>query len=194
MQVRSAWVTAHDRAHYWPEAKEIVVHLVYEAGLRRVLGVQVVGEGEVTKRVDVATQLIARGADLADFASLEQAYAPPFAPAIDPLAQAAFAAENQEEGIEARGPGVALGGLRLLDVRHPGERAERPLSAPARQMPLEDLRSSLPFPESGPWLAVCERGARSAEAVRLLRAAGGSASYLAGGLRLRALMGLEGAG
>jgi len=194
MQVRSAWVTAHDRAHYWPEAKEIVIHLLYETGARRVLGVQAVGEGEVTKRVDVATQLIARGADLADFAGLEQAYAPPFAPAIDPLAQAAFAAENQEEGIEACRPGEAVAGLRLLDVRHRGEREERPLPGSACGTPLEELRSALPPLDSGPWLAVCERGARSAEAVRLLRAAGGSASYLAGGLRLRALMGLEGAG
>jgi NADPH-dependent 2,4-dienoyl-CoA reductase/sulfur reductase-like enzyme/rhodanese-related sulfurtransferase len=190
IQARSAWVVAHDRAHYWPEAKEIVVHLVYEAGSRRVLGVQAVGDGEVAKRVDVATQLIARGADLGDFANLEQAYAPPFAPAIDPLATAAFAAENQEEGIEARAPGAVFAGLRLLDVRHKGETEERPLPASARQTPLEELRAAVPLPVPGEWLAVCERGARSAEAVRLLKAAGGSASYLAGGLRLRSLMGL----
>lgn len=192
MRARSAWVTAHDRAHYWPEAKEIVVHLVYEAGSRRVLGVQAVGEGEVAKRVDVATQLIARGADLDELANMEQAYAPPFAPAIDPLALAAFAAQNQEDGIEARCPGDEGRGLRLLDVRHPGERQERPLAGASRGTPLEELRSALPPLEDGPWLAVCERGARSAEAVRLLKAAGGSASYLAGGLRLMALMGLEG--
>lgn len=192
VRARSAWVTAHDRPHYWPEAREIVVHLVYEADSRRVLGVQAVGEGEVAKRVDVATQLIARGADLEEFANMEQAYSPPFAPAIDPLALVAFAAENQEEGIEARGPGEGARGLRLLDVRHGGERKERPLSSPARETPLEELRAALPLPEDGPWLVVCERGARSAEAVRLLRASGGSASYLAGGLRLKALMGLEG--
>ncbi len=192
MRARSAWVTAHDRAHYWPEAKEIVVHLVYEADSRRVLGVQAVGEGEVAKRVDVATQLIARGADLEEFANIEQAYAPPFAPAIDPLALAAFAAGNQEEGIEACGPGEVLAGLRLLDVRHGSERKERPLPGPARETPLEELRGALPLPEDGPWLVVCERGARSAEAVRLLQGSGGSARYLAGGLRLKALMGLEG--
>lgn len=192
MRARSVWVSAHDRAHYWPEAKEIVVHLVYEADSRRVLGVQAVGEGEVAKRVDVATQLIARGADLGEFANMEQAYAPPFAPAIDPLALAAFAAENQEEGIEARDPGEVLAGLRLLDVRHGSERKERPLPGPATETPLEELRAALPLPEGGPWMAVCERGGRSAEAVRLLRAVGSSASYLAGGLRLKARMGLGG--
>ena len=192
LRARSAWVSAHDRAHYWPEAKEIVVHLVYEADSRRVLGVQAVGEGEVAKRVDVATQLIARGANLEEFANIEQAYAPPFAPAIDPLALAAFVAENQEEGIEARGPGEGTKGFRLLDVRHRSERKERPLPGPALETPLEELRAALPLPGESPWLAVCERGGRSAEAVRLLRAAGGSASYLAGGLRLAVLMGLEG--
>jgi NADPH-dependent 2,4-dienoyl-CoA reductase/sulfur reductase-like enzyme/rhodanese-related sulfurtransferase len=192
-KARSAWVTAHDRAHYWPEAREIVVHLVYEEDSGRVLGVQAAGEGEVAKRVDVATQLIARGAGLEEFANIEQAYAPPFAPAIDPLAQAALAAANQEEGIEAREPGELLAGLRLLDVRHGEERKERPLPAPARETPLEALRAALPLPEDGPWLVVCERGARSAEAVRLLRASGGSASYLAGGLRLRARLALESA-
>jgi NADPH-dependent 2,4-dienoyl-CoA reductase/sulfur reductase-like enzyme/rhodanese-related sulfurtransferase len=191
-RARSVWVTAHDRAHYWPEAKEIVVHLVYEAETRRVLGVQAAGEGEVAKRVDVATQLILRGADLAEFANLEQAYAPTYAPAIDPLAQAAFAAENQEDGVAAREPGGDSRGLRLLDVRHRSEQAERPLTGRARTTPLEELRAALPLSEEGPWLAVCERGARSAEAVRLLQASGSPATYLAGGLRLRTRMGLEG--
>ena len=187
---RSVWVTAHDRAHYWPEAAEIAVHLVYEAGSRRVLGVQAVGAGEVAKRVDVATTYIARGATVTELAGLEHAYAPPFAPAIEPLAAAAFAAENQEDGIEARRPDEPFAGARVLDVRHPGERAKHPLVG-ATAIPLEELRAALPLPGRGPWLAVCERGARSAEAARLVRAAGGSASYLGGGMQLRAMMGLE---
>jgi NADPH-dependent 2,4-dienoyl-CoA reductase/sulfur reductase-like enzyme/rhodanese-related sulfurtransferase len=190
LAARSVWVTAHDRAHYWPEAKEIAIHLVYEAPTRRVLGVQVVGAGEVAKRVDVASSFIARGADLAALAELEQAYAPPYAPAIDPLATAAFAAINQEDGLVARRPDDLRPDDRVLDVRHPGERARRPIAA-AAAIPLEELRAALPLPDGRPWLAVCERGARSAEAARLLRAAGGAACYLGGGLQLRAMMGLE---
>ena len=188
------WVTAHDRAHYWPEAREIAIHLVYEVGSRRVLGVQAVGGGEVAKRVDVATGFVARGAAVSELAGLEHAYAPPYAPAIDPLAATAFAAENQEDGIEARSPGEALAGNRLLDVRHAGERARHPLPAGATAIPLEELRAALPLPGSDHWLAVCERGTRSAEAARLVRASGGSASYLGGGMQLRAMMGLEDVG
>ncbi len=187
---RSVWVTAHDRAHYWPEAAEIAIHLVYEAGSRRVLGVQAVGAGEVAKRVDVATAYIARGATVTELAGLEHAYAPPFAPAIDPLATAAFAAENQEDGLEARPPDESFTGARVLDVRHPGERTKHPLPE-AMAIPLEELRAALPLSSRDRWLAVCERGARSAEAARLVRASGGSASYLGGGVRLRAMMGLE---
>ena len=187
---RSVWVTAHDRAHYWPEAAEIAIHLVYEAGSRRVLGVQAVGAGEVAKRVDVATAYIARGATITELAGLEHAYAPPFAPAIDPLATAAFAAENQEDGLEARRPDEPFAGVRVLDVRHPGERSKHPLPE-ATAIPLEELRAALPLPGRDRWLAVCERGARSAEAARLVRSSGGSASYLGGGMQLRAMMGLE---
>ncbi|HQT93888.1 MAG: hypothetical protein B7Z68_02380 [Acidobacteria bacterium 21-70-11] len=187
---RSVWVTAHDRAHYWPEAAQIAIHLVYEAGSRRVLGVQAVGAGEVAKRVDVATAYIARGATITELAGLEHAYAPPFAPAIDPLAAAAFAAENQEDGLEARRPDEPFAGVRVLDVRHPGERSKHPLPE-ATAIPLEELRAALPLPGRDRWLAVCERGARSAEAARLVRSSGGSASYLGGGMQLRAMMGLE---
>jgi NADPH-dependent 2,4-dienoyl-CoA reductase/sulfur reductase-like enzyme/rhodanese-related sulfurtransferase len=190
LAARSVWVTAHDRAHYWPEATEIAIHLVYETGTRRLLGVQAAGAGEVAKRVDVATAYVARGATLTELASLEHAYAPPFAPAIDPLAAAAFAAENQEDGVEAQRPDEPFAGFRVLDVRHPGERAKRPLPE-ATVIPLEELRAALPLPDSGHWLAVCERGTRSAEAARLLRSSGGSASYLGGGMQWRAMMGLE---
>jgi NADPH-dependent 2,4-dienoyl-CoA reductase/sulfur reductase-like enzyme/rhodanese-related sulfurtransferase len=188
---RSVWVTAYDRAHYWPEAKEIVVHLVYEAGSRRVLGVQAVSEGEVAKRIDVATQFVRRGASIDELADVEHAYAPPFAPAIDPLARAAFAAQNQEDGVEATRPDEALAALCLLDVRHHDERVQRPLGTAAAATPIEELRRALPPRGSGPWVTVCERGTRAAEAVRLLRAAGESATYLGGGARLRTLMGLE---
>jgi NADPH-dependent 2,4-dienoyl-CoA reductase/sulfur reductase-like enzyme/rhodanese-related sulfurtransferase len=187
---RSVWLTAYDRAHYWPERQEIVIHLVYEAGSRRVLGVQAVSEGEVAKRIDVATQFIRRGASIDELAKLEHAYAPPFAPAVDPLAQAACAAQNQEDGVEARRPDEALAAVRVLDVRHADERGERPLAA-AAATPLEELRAALPTGGGGPWVTVCERGTRAAEAVRLLHAAGEEAAYLGGGARLRALMGLE---
>ena len=125
--MRASWVTADDRAHYWPESATIHIKLVYEPGSQRVLGVQAVGKGDVVKRVDVATQLMARGATLAEFAQIEHAYSPAYAPAVDPLAVAAMAAQNQEDGVEAEPPLVPL--VEVTDLRLPEERQERPARA-----------------------------------------------------------------
>ncbi len=188
LEARSVWVTAHDRAHYWPEAKEIVVHLVYDPVSQRVLGVQLVGEGEVAKRADVATQLITRGATLADLGAIEHAYAPPYAPAVEPLAVAAWVAQNQEDGIIACSPAESLAGEAVLDVRHPDEQCDRPFAGNATtSLPLEGLREGGGALGLGPWMVVCERGARSAEALRWLQAHERYARYLGGGLRLRAM-------
>lgn len=182
----SAWVVGHDAAHYWPEAKELLLHLVYERGTGRVLGLQGVGAGEVAKRIDVAAQVIGRGGTLDDLGNVEHAYAPPYAPALDPLAVAAFVAQNQEDGIVAVRPSAGLEGGNVLDVRHAEESEARPVEASGVVCaPLEDLRLELHRLGEDPLLVVCERGTRSAEAVRWLRSRGVVASYLGGGLRLR---------
>jgi NADPH-dependent 2,4-dienoyl-CoA reductase/sulfur reductase-like enzyme/rhodanese-related sulfurtransferase len=183
--VRSAWTSSHDRASYWPEAKEIHLALVYDPGTRRVLGVQAAGEGETAKRVDVSTALIRRGATLEEFAHLEHAYAPPYAPALDPLAVTAFAAQNQEDGIEAGSPLDGPEGATVLDVRLPDEVEERPAAEGARRIPLGELRQRLGEIDEAVDLVLCERGTRSAEAVRLLRRKGIRARYVGGGLRWR---------
>lgn len=185
----SVWVTAHDRAHYWPEVDEIGLVLVYEPATRRVLGVQGVGSAEVIKRIDVATQVIARGGSIDELARLEHAYAPPYAPVLDPLAVAAFAAQNQEDGVVARSPLVPVGGATFLDVRHQWEREERPANGGhALAVPLAELRGEVDVLRDNSGLVVCERGARAAEAVRILAAAGRKATYLGGGLRWRNLL------
>jgi NADPH-dependent 2,4-dienoyl-CoA reductase/sulfur reductase-like enzyme/rhodanese-related sulfurtransferase len=190
---RSVWVTAFDRAHYWPGAMEIAVHLVYEQGSERILGVQLFGEGEVCKRADVAAQLVVRGATLADLAQIEHAYAPPYAPAVDPLVVAAWVAQNQEDGVVACSPVEGLAGEAVLDVRHIEEQQARPVAGVSTTpMPLEALRSRGAALAQGPWMTVCERGTRAAEAMRWLQATGRYARYLGGGLRLRAMT--EGAG
>jgi NADPH-dependent 2,4-dienoyl-CoA reductase/sulfur reductase-like enzyme/rhodanese-related sulfurtransferase len=187
-KARSVWVTGHDRANYWPEAREIHLHLVYEEGSGAVLGVQAIGTGEVAKRIDVATQWIVRGATIADLGHIEHAYAPPYAPAVDPLAVAAWAARNQEEGVCAESPDADFGGRPLLDVRNPDESEERPVpGGEPLLLPLDRLRGEAPA-ERPDWLVICERGGRSAEAVRRLRERGGNPSFLGGGLRLRRIV------
>ncbi len=185
-EAASVWVAAHDRAHYWPEVDEIGLALVWDPDTLRVLGVQGVGSAEVIKRIDVATQVIARRGRIDDLAHVEHAYAPPYAPALDPLAVLAFAAQNQRDGVAARSPLAELADAAIVDVRHQDEREERPANdGRALAVPLEEMRSEAGALDSGATTVVCERGARAAEAVRILAAAGRTARYLGGGLRWR---------
>jgi NADPH-dependent 2,4-dienoyl-CoA reductase/sulfur reductase-like enzyme/rhodanese-related sulfurtransferase len=193
LRPRSVWISAEDRAHYWPEADEIHLKLVYESSSLRVLGVQAVGAGEVAKRVDVATQLIARGGGLQDFAQLEHAYAPPYAPAMEPLAVAAQVALNQEDRVAAAPPDETRQGAVSLDVRLPDEAEKRPAAVGrGANIPLGDLAGRLDEVDDATELVVCERGTRSAEAVRLLHRRGIRARYLGGGLHWRTAMGRDG--
>jgi NADPH-dependent 2,4-dienoyl-CoA reductase/sulfur reductase-like enzyme/rhodanese-related sulfurtransferase len=185
--VRQVWVSAEDRAHYWPEAKLILLGMVYDPLTRRVLGIQAVGEeGEVAKRIDVATQLVLRGAPIADFEKIEHAYAPPYAPALDPLAVLAMAAANQVEGIESVAPTADLASAAVLDVRVPEEREERPLTAGTLcEIEAAELRARVDEIPGGPLLVACAHGTRSAEVVRWLSQRGVQARYLGGGVSWR---------
>ncbi|MCU0302969.1 MAG: FAD-dependent oxidoreductase [Thermoanaerobaculales bacterium] len=186
--VGSVWISAEDRAHYWPEAKLALLGMVYDPASRRVLGVQGVGEGaEVAKRIDVAAQLILRSATVEDFVDIEHAYAPPYAPALDPLTVLACAAQNALDGVEGVSPLADLGTATVLDVRVDDERGERPVEA-GRLVEIEvgELRNRADELPDGPLLVVCAHGTRSAEVVRWLSGRGVEARYLGGGMSWRA--------
>jgi rhodanese-related sulfurtransferase len=185
--VRSVWVSAEDRAHYWPEASLILLQMVYEPGTRRVLGVQGAGEsGEVAKRIDVAAQLLLRRATVDDFVDIEHGYAPPFAPALDPLAVLACAAQNQLDGIESVPPVSDLSRTRVLDIRTDEERSERPIAAAeVIEIDVSELRDRVDEIPSPPPLVVCAHGTRSAEIVRWLAGRGVVTRYLGGGMSWR---------
>jgi NADPH-dependent 2,4-dienoyl-CoA reductase/sulfur reductase-like enzyme/rhodanese-related sulfurtransferase len=185
--VRSVWISAEDRAHYWPEAKLILLGMVYDPATRRVLGVQGVGEeGEVAKRIDVAAQLILRGATIEDFVEIEHAYAPPYAPALDPLTVLACAAQNALDGIECVSPLADLTTAIVLDVRVDEEREERPIEAGELiEIEYTRVRERVDELPDGPLLVTCAHGTRSAEIVRQLAGLGIEARYLGGGMSWR---------
>jgi rhodanese-related sulfurtransferase len=191
--VREVRTTAQDRALYWPDVKDLHLKLLYNPETRKVLGVQAAGDGEVVKRIDVATQLITRGATLEDFAHLEHAHAPPFAPAMEPLAVTAMIAQNQEDGVEAVSPQELAAAGSLLDVRSIEEAEESPVpGSRTSRIPLDELSGRLEEVEDATELVVCGRGTRSSEAVRLLRQRGIAARYLGGGLKWLAAMADDG--
>ena len=178
------WMTTDDRAHYWPESEDIHIELVFETETLCLLGIQAVGRGRVVEAVDVAAQLRLQGVSVESLEGIEHCYAPPFAPALAPLTVAAYVARNHVEGVHCTSPTVAVDGHRILDVRLAAEQEARPWRwGESLHIPVEELRSRMAeLDDLASWLVVCERGTRSAEAVRWLRLQSLDARYLGGGM------------
>jgi rhodanese-related sulfurtransferase len=108
---------------------------------------------------------------------------------MEPLAVAAMVALNQVDGVESVSPGEDLAGRVVLDVRSTDEAAANPVDAGRRiHIPLEALAERVTELDASAEIVVCERGTRSAEAVRLLLRHGIRVRYLAGGLHWRRSM------
>ncbi|HQT91196.1 MAG TPA: NADH oxidase, partial [Candidatus Kryptobacter bacterium] len=65
-----------DRPDYHPEAKLLLGKLVYEKPGLRLLGLQLVGEGEVTRYIDVFSELLAQRESVETLLDVEHGYTP----------------------------------------------------------------------------------------------------------------------
>ncbi|MCD6291560.1 MAG: FAD-dependent oxidoreductase, partial [Anaerolineae bacterium] len=172
---------APDKAHYYPTAKTIMVKLIADADTRKLLGAQVVGPGEVAKRVDVAATALRFGATVDDVATLDLAYAPPYSEALDNIIHAASVIQNKLDGIaESVSPQEVKAKMErgedfiLLDVRSPAEyEALRIEDTRVRLIPLGQLRASMDdLPRDKEIITFCAIGLRGYEAYRTLKGAG----------------------
>jgi NADPH-dependent 2,4-dienoyl-CoA reductase/sulfur reductase-like enzyme len=91
MPVVAARIEAMDRAAYYPTARKIWVKLIAERESRKLVGAQVAGYGDASKRVDVAAAAITAGLRVDELAQLDLAYSPPYGNLWDPLLIAAQA-------------------------------------------------------------------------------------------------------
>jgi pyruvate/2-oxoglutarate dehydrogenase complex dihydrolipoamide dehydrogenase (E3) component/rhodanese-related sulfurtransferase len=155
-EVVTAHVPALDRAHFMPRAGLVMTKLVVDRSDRRLLGMQAIGPGEVSKRLDVAVTAIAAGMSIDDVANLDLGYAPAYSTAMDCIHTACNVVRNKLSG---HMPGIGPRELHtmmeqeeefcLLDVRTHGERGERKLQG-AVHIPLPALRARLgELPEEG---------------------------------------------
>ncbi|MDO5673880.1 MAG: FAD-dependent oxidoreductase [bacterium] len=202
-----ALTSPSDRAHFFPGQAIVILQLVFDRKSRRVLGLQAFGSmnDSISARVDAAAALIAEGGTIEDFCTLEMAYAPPFAAAIDSINAAAYVAENMCDNRLRR---VHLNHfLRwvdnmdsedwvAIDVRHPKEvepyaqrfGAERWMSIPYEQM--RDRYQELP--EGKICILVCNAGTRSYEVQVFLDAKDKKDTLvLCGGLNVISRMGVS---
>ncbi len=86
---RETKIQAKDISHFFPGAADIHVKLVVDGETDRLLGGQIVGERGVAKRIDVLATALYNRMTIAELQQLDLSYAPPFAPAWDPILVAA---------------------------------------------------------------------------------------------------------
>ncbi|MGN0776958.1 MAG: FAD-dependent oxidoreductase [Candidatus Ventricola sp.] len=117
----SVIVMVDSKAHYMPGSGSVAIKMIADKATRRLLGVQVMGQGAVDKIVDIAVVGITMKATLDDLDALDFAYAPPFSTAIHPFAQALNVLKNKLAGkLDSMTPAQynagEAEGYRILDV------------------------------------------------------------------------------
>lgn len=130
-------------------AKPVIIKLVADRTTCRLLGMQVVGTGDVSKRVAIGAMAIYSRMCVADLVNLDMPYAPPFSPAIDNFIMAAHVLQNKclgrMEGIssvEVKRKLEAGEKPYILDVRGKDEYESMRLGIGEKLIPLGALRTS----------------------------------------------------
>ena len=182
-------IHASSHAGYYPGAMPLMIKINFSPEGGRLLGGQVVGYEGVDKRLEMLASVIRGGGSVFDLAELEQAYAPPFSSAKDPVNMAGFAADNLWSGkvqtIEWRNlKEVRKGEFILLDVRTPDEYVLGSIPG-AINIPLDRLRQEIDsiIPDR-PIVVFCAVGLRGYIAARILSQRGFRVMNLNGGLKI----------
>jgi len=152
-----------------------------DVNTRKVLGMKAVGEGDVSKRVDVVATALLFGGTIDDLFDIDLSYAPPYNSPIDNVAVAANSVMNKLVGkfkgissIEAKEI-MENGKTVFLDVRTPEECKQLRLAkCPTMQfIPLGQLRNRCnELNKDDEVVAFCKISLRGYEAEGILEGAG----------------------
>lgn len=163
-------------------AKPIVIKVIADKTTGKFLGMQAVGQGDVSKRVAIGAMAVQAGMSIAQLVNLDLPYAPPFSPAIDNFITAIHVIENKWRhkmtGIcscEVKAKLDAGEKPLLLDMRGPDEFEELRLGIGEVLLPLGKLRSSietLPADKGTEIICFCKISLRGYEAACFLQSLG----------------------
>lgn len=186
----SATIHPNSHAGYYPGALPMTIKVTFSPVDGKLLGAQIVGYDGVDKRIDEFALVIKRGGTVYDLQAIEQAYAPPYSSAKDPVAVAGYVAGNILSGKmkplywrELRD--ADLSKVTLIDVRTPDEFSLGALKG-AINIPLDDMRERIKeIPADKPVFLYCGVGLRGYLASNILRQNGfDDVRNLVGGIKL----------
>lgn len=83
-----------NQTEYFEGSSEMVIKAVADRKTQRLLGVQIIGEKGVDKRIDVFATAITFGAKAGDLSHLDLAYAPPYSTTKDPVIYTGMVLDN----------------------------------------------------------------------------------------------------
>src|SRR3989304_8194281 len=178
-KTESTIVPASDISHYYPGAKDIIIKLIADTATKKVLGAQIIGEGNVDKRIDIIATALTFGATVDQISKLDLAYAPPYATSMDAVIVAANVLRNKLSGkttgilpqkvAEKRDRGEDF---ILLDVRTEMEYKGGHIKG-CQHIPLDKLASRAnELNKSKEIITYCRAGLRAAQGYRILKNAG----------------------
>ena len=178
-----AVVSQADHAHFYPSSEMIYLSLLADRKSRRILGVEAIGRhGDAVKsRVDTIAVLLKHGIDVDEVCSMETAYAPPFASAMDVINNAGNALDNVLAGFNRTIDAADFldifhqGVIKVIDIR--GEREAQPFIDEYGEqwlnIPQPEMRERVDeIPDDEPLFLFCDTGSRSYEAQVFLTSKG----------------------
>lgn len=164
---------AGSHAGYYPNSLQLAVKILYDPQSGLLYGGQAVGYAGVDKRIDVLAAYIKKGGTIEDLADFEQAYAPPYSSAKDPLNMVGFIAQNVIDGISnmvtwEQLPKLQEKGAFLLDART-AEEFDLGAIPGSVNIPHTEIRSRLSeIPKDRPIVVYCAMGVRGYLSERML--------------------------
>lgn len=186
----SATIHSGSHAGYYPDALQMSIKITFSPEDGKLLGAQIVGYNGVDKRIDEFSQVIKHHGTVYDLIELEQAYAPPFSSAKDPVAVSGYVAGNILTGKmqplywrELRDADLTK--VTLIDVRTPDEFSLGALKG-AVNIPVDEIRGRMDeIPRDKPVYLYCGVGLRGYLASNILLQNGfGEVKNLIGGIKL----------
>ena len=153
--------------------KEMVIKAVADKATGCLLGVQIIGEEGVDKRIDVFATLITYKAKVEDLFHLDLAYAPPFSTTKDPVHYTGMILDNainQGRPLITTDKVESLGrDVQIIDARSLEDYEKKGHVEGAVNIPHEKLREALPrLDKTKPVVTYCNKGTTGNAAQNIL--------------------------
>jgi pyruvate/2-oxoglutarate dehydrogenase complex dihydrolipoamide dehydrogenase (E3) component len=85
IEYKSKVIKSITRASYYPGGGKIFVKLTADSKTKKLLGAQIIGEENVSKRIDIISTALYNEMTVEDMRNLDFCYSPPFGPVWDPV-------------------------------------------------------------------------------------------------------------